>query len=273
MRRARPAGLPDFAHPPVVETVLSVQFEQLLLAKTAHFGLYWSQIRMGYPQTAEQAELPAVVEMEAGQPALPIDIQLQTFNAPPTPRFWFTNSAGTELLQVQRDRFIKNWRKVGEQDVYPHYEQVKKGFDRDFNKFSQFIEKHELGQVRINQCEVTYINHIVSGNGWNSHEDEDKVFNIWKQPESRIPGRAEGAAIRTKFPIRDIAGQFCGRLHVSIQPVQRLSDGRPMFVMELTARGQSGDGTQFFDLGRKWIVRSFAELTTPEMHRIWGRIQ
>jgi hypothetical protein len=44
-----------------------------------------------------------------------------------------------------------------------------------------------------------------------------------------------------------------------------------MFVMELTARGQVGTGTEFFDLGRKWIVKSFAELTTPAMHKIWGR--
>jgi uncharacterized protein (TIGR04255 family) len=273
MRTARPSDLPDFKRPPVVETVLSVQFDQLLLPKTAHFGLYWAQIREKYPQTVEQGELPAIAEKETGPPALPIDIQLQTLNAPPTPRFWFINDTGTELIQVQRDRFIKNWRKVGEHDKYPHYEQLKEGFDRDFAEFAHFIESNDLGRVRVNQCEVTYINHILSGEGWQSHEDIDRVFTVWKQPDGPIPGSAEGAAIMARFPIRDSAARFCGRLHATIQPVQRFLDGRPMFLMELTARGQIGEDTQFFGIGREWIVKSFAKLTTPEMHKIWERTQ
>ena len=273
MTTARPADLPDFKNPPVVETLLSTQFDQLLLPKTAHFGLYWNQIQDRFPQTAEQVELPAVFEKETGQPALPMGIQIQTLEVPPTPRFWFNNEKGTELIQVQRDRFVKNWRKIGEGDSYPRYEQVREGFNRDFEQFSSFIESHNLGHVRINQCEVTYINHIPAGEGWDTHADIDKVFKVWKQPEAEIPGRAEGAAIRAKFPIHDRELGFCGRLHVSIQPVQRLSDNLPMFVMELTARGQLANGTAFFDVGREWIVKSFAELTTPDMHKIWGRIR
>ena len=272
MTTVRPADLPDFTHPPVVETVLSVQFEPLLLPKTAHFGLYWNQIRARFPQTAEQGELPSVVEKETGVPALPIDIQLQTLNAPPTPRFWFFNDSGTELIQVQRDRFIKNWRKVGEHDQYPRYEQVRQGFDRDFAEFTSFIASHDLGRILVNQCEVTYINHIVAGESWQSHADIDKVFAVCNQTQGPIPGRAEGVAIRARYPIHDDAGRFCGRLHASIQSVQRLSDGSPMFLLELTARGQIGDATQFFDLGREWIVKAFAKLTTEEMHNVWGRV-
>jgi hypothetical protein len=55
-----------------------------------------------------------------------------------------------------------------------------------------------------------------------------------------------------------------------MQSVVRLKDNAPMFVFDLTARGQIGDGTDFFDLGREWIVRSFKNLTTPEMHQVWG---
>lgn len=256
-----------------METVLSVQFEPLMLPKTAHFGLYWAEIRERFPQTAEQGELPAIAETETGPPTPPIDIQVRTLNTPPTPRFWFTNGTGTELIQVQRDRFIKNWRKAGENDEYPHYEQVKEAFDQDFAEFRRFIESHNLGRVNVNQCEVTYINHIVSGDGWRSHEEIDRVFTVWNQIDGSIPGLADGAFIRTRFPIRDNRNQFCGRLHASIQPVHRLSDGLPMFLMELTARGQIGDETQFFDIGREWIVKSFAKLTTPEMHRIWERTQ
>ena len=40
----RPSDLPDFSSPPVVETVLSVQFDRLKAAHSAHFGLYWREV-------------------------------------------------------------------------------------------------------------------------------------------------------------------------------------------------------------------------------------
>lgn len=42
-----------------------------------------------------------------------------------------------------------------------------------------------------------------------------------------------------------------------------------MYVLHLTARGQVGEGVDFFDIGREWIVASFERLTTDAMHQIW----
>ena len=52
----------------------------------------------------------------------------------------------------------------------------------------------------------------------------------------------------------------------------------PIFVLNLTARGEPlGDGVNgafaFLELARDWIVKGFDELTRPEMHRVWERIQ
>lgn len=268
---ARPADFPNFNDPPVVETLLSAQFDRLSLPKTAHFGLYWNEIRSRYPKTQEQVELPLIMERHPDQSQVPLGIQFQTLEAPPTPRFWFIDKSDSELIQVQRDRFIKNWRKTGSSDQYPRYEQLRKGFDQDFKQFEDFLERNQLGAVRVNQCEVTYINHIVAGTGWENHTEVDKVFTVWRQPATAFPGSASEVTFRASFPISDDGGNFAGRLHVTVQPVTRLSDKKPMFVMELTARGQVSTGTEFFNLGRKWIVKSFAELTTPAMHKIWGR--
>ena len=267
----RPADFPDFNDPPVVETLLSAQFDRLSLPKTAHFGLYWNEIRSRYPKTQEQVELPLIMERQPDQSQIPLGIQFQTLEAPLTPRFWFINESGSELIQVQRDRFIKNWRKSCSGDQYPRYEHLRSGFDKDFKQFEDFLKRNQLGAVRVNQCEITYINHIVAGAGWENHTEIDKVFTMWRQPRTTIPGLASEVIFRASFPISDDAGSFAGRLHVTVQPVTRLSDKKPMFVMELTARGQVSTGTEFFDLGRKWIVKSFAELTTSAMHKIWGR--
>lgn len=267
----RPLDLPDFSDPPVVETVLSVQFDRLSAFQTPHFGLYWSEIRDRFPKTEEHGELPTQIEQPPDYPQQVVGIQFEALEAPPLPRVWFVDQGGTELIQVQRDRFIKNWRKVGEGDLYPRYDHVRAGFDQDFNDFGEFVSRNQLGAIRVNQCEVTYINHILSGAGWATHADIGKVFTAWRQPKSTFPGQAQDVAFRARFPISDPAKRFVGRLHVTVQPVKRISDGLPMFLLELSARGLVGEGTDFFDLGREWIVRSFAGLTMPAMHKVWGR--
>jgi uncharacterized protein (TIGR04255 family) len=265
----RPSDLPDFANPPVVETVLSVQFDRLTAARSAHFGLYWNEIHERFPVTEERGELQQASERQTESRLSTVGIQFEVLEAPPVPRFWFANEAGTELIQLQRDRFIKNWRKVGEGDEYPRYEHVREGFERDFSSFRDFVSRNALGTIRINQCEVTYINHIVAGDGWKTHADVSKVFTVWQQPVSDFPGPAQDLTFRTRFPISDSHGTFVGRLYATMQSVVRVTDGAPMFVLDLTARGQIGDGSDFFDLGRKWIVKSFKELTTPLMHKVW----
>ena len=67
-----------------------------------------------------------------------------------------------------------------------------------------------------------------------------------------------------------------GRLYVAFIPVIRARDGKEVLQMTLTARGapkSSSDEDVFgwLDLGRKWIVRGFADFTTAEMHNIWGK--
>lgn len=111
----------------------------------------------------------------------------------------------------------------------------------------------------------------MAGAGWDTHSDIGKVFTVWQQPQSTFPGLAQDLTFRARFPILDQGGNFAGRLYATLHPVAHLTDGAPMFLLDLTARGQVGEGVEFFDLGREWIVRSFAELTTPTMHKIWGR--
>jgi hypothetical protein len=106
--------------------------------------------------------------------------------------------------------------------------------------------------------------------GRSSRANISRVFTVWRQPETPFPGQAQDVMFVARFPIIDRDGAFVGRLHATVQSVLRLTDGAQMFVLDLTARGQIGSGTDFFDLGREWIVRSFKELTTPEMHKVWG---
>jgi uncharacterized protein (TIGR04255 family) len=263
------AVLPDFENPPVVETVLSAQFEKLEAMRSVHFGLFWERVREQFPDTQDQPPLDPVFEQTGPQLAGVPRIQFLPQGVPLSQRLWLINRPGTEMIQIQNDRFIKNWRKAGEGDKYPHYEPViKPAFKRDFAMFERFLEDEGIGRPRINQCEVTYVNHIVSGEGWNKWSEVDKIFTFWMQSPGRHPA-VEDFAVRSRYPILDQNSDLIGRLHLDVFPALRSSDGAPMYVMNLTARGKYSEGIDFFDIGRRWIVKCFKNLTTKNMHEVW----
>ncbi len=184
-------------------------------------------------------------------------------------------------MQIQNDRFIKNWRKAPEDAGYPHYTPVlRPAFERHFKEFSAFADEQGLGPIKVTQCEVTYVNHIVSGEGWAGRDEIEKIFTFWKQlsPDDIYPGRAEDFGCRIRFPIfgpeNPIFGpenKWIGRLHVEVQPALRIADNKPMYALNLTARGMYGSGIEFFDIGRRCIVKSFERLTTEHMQAIWRK--
>ena len=267
---SRPKHLPNFDNPPVVETVLSVQFEPLTSVRAAHLGLLWAKYRTHFPRTEQRPPLEPVVEQFPETPAARVDFKLQAIENFPVPRVWFTDDQGSQMIQVQNDRFIKNWRKEGEGDQYPHYDEtIRPNFDRDYAIFRDFLKENQLGVPHVNQCEVTYVNHILAGQGWENYGEIDKIFTFWRSPDSSPPGTAEDLRLRARFIIPEEDGKPIGRLHVDVQPAVRASDNHPMYVLHLTARGQIGEGVDFFDVGREWIVTTFKRLTTYSMHEIW----
>jgi uncharacterized protein (TIGR04255 family) len=265
-------ALADFHEPPVVETVLSAQFERLSAMRMVHFGLFWRKVRDRFPDTEERPALTQMIERFPDPVTSGGRLRFEAVEIQELPRLWLLNKAGTEMIQIQNDRFIKNWRKQGGTDPYPHYLPViKPAFERDFRDFQSFLAEEELGTVKVNQCEVTYVNHIVSGAGWQDFGEVDRLFTFCNQTSVHAPGHLEDFSAQLRFPITDHEGHPIGRLHVDVQPALRANDSRPMYVMNLTARGQYGESVEFFDIGRQWIVKSFEYLTTEHMHRIWRK--
>src|SRR5689334_3539501 len=96
--------LPDFEHPPAVETLLAIHFAPLPWS-VPHFGLFWSEIKSDYPEF--EVHPPAGefrVEFDNKQPEARINLPV---------RCWFINYKRNRLIQVQSNGFFHNWRKVG----------------------------------------------------------------------------------------------------------------------------------------------------------------
>ena len=273
------SGLPRYDSPPVIELVLSVQFDPIDELHVPHFGVLWSQFRPDFPRTEEHPPIPPVIET-FGQFALArLGFQVEMSELSLLPRLWFLNEPGTELIQVQQDRFIHNWRKTDSGQEYPHYPYIRRRFETELKTFSSFLESEKLPRLKMNQCEVTYINHIVAGDGWQTHSEVAKVLCPWSaQCSDEFLPDPEDVNLNIRYRFYDGEKNPMGRLHIKLQPAYRNVDQKAIFVLTLTSRGRPvGDGLQgalaFLDIGREWIVRGFTSVTTKEMHRIWKRTQ
>jgi len=273
----RPSDLPDFEQPPISEVLLSIQFERLEALTSPHLGILWNNFRTEFPNVEEHAQLaPAFERFEAVQPAAP-SVRYESLGTPPLRRAWFLNGKETELIQIQSDRLIHNWRKIQDADSYPRYEQIRDHFVGEAKLFQSFITQEGLGELVVNQCEVTYVNHIMAGEVGEGHAELQNIISNWRKEEYRFLPAPENASLALRFLIRNEADETIGRLHAQVQPAWRNVDKRPMYVMTLTARGipmgEGLDGSlRFFDVGREWIVRGFADLTTTKMHELWRRL-
>ncbi len=271
----RPANLPDYQNPPVVEVALSVRFEPLDRLQTVHIGLLWQAFfREKFSVVEEHPPLPLVLEAFSGtsQPSLQVE-----FGPPPLPRQWFLNQDGSQLIQIQSDGFVHNWRQATPDLAYPRYEQVKDQFIVYFAAFRNFLAMESLGDAIPIQCEVTYVNHIEAGSGWEKPNDFSNVFTTWSgQYSDSFLSDPEQIRLNVSYVIPGDEGEPLGRLHIACQPSIRVKDKKRVLVFRLVARGMpDGDGiegaTRFLDRGREWIVRGFTSFTTGEMHKIWKR--
>ena len=276
MTESRP-DLPDFTSPPVVEVALSVQFNSIEKFRTTHIGLLWERFRKEFPLIEEHAPRESVIEQfERTLVQLP-ELKVEVMNLPPVPRVWFLNEMGTELVQIQQDRFVHNWRKRGAKEEYPRYESIKNTFVDEVESFVDFLNSEDLGNLIPNQCEITYVNHIYSDREGNLHPPLDEVVTVWNSEYSDdFLGLPEDSRFQARYLIRDATKKSVGRLHINAEPRFKIDDGSPVLVLTLTARGfPQGKGLDgvisFLDLGREWIVKGFTSITTKKIHETWGR--
>jgi len=270
---------PAYERPPVVEVALSLQFEPVELLRSVHFGLLWSRLRQdGFSRVEDHGALEPVFE-DFALSSPRIGIRVQTFaDAPPLPRVWFLNADGTELIQVQSNRLIVNWRRGAGAEPYPRYTHILKRFKAALQLLSGLMAEENLGQIVPNQCEITYVNHILAEKEWSKHGDIANVVTIWRnQYSDSYLGAPEDVAFAARYRMVAEDGATLGRLQVALQPAFRREDSSPIFALTVTARGAPASASfesalALFDKQHEWIVRGFTSITATGLHKFWGRI-
>ena len=254
--------LPSYKQPPVNEVVCGLRFEPLHELKVPHIGLLWERFRNEYPTV---------------QHAIPIatDASLLTDETTgmPLPRIWFISERENELIQFQSDRFYYNWRQRGDQ--YPRYPSIIENFEKAKTQLDAFADELRLGPIKPLECEFTYINHIPTGQGWESIDDISKVIRdfTWQKEKHQFLPHPANVAWQVRFQLPDGKGW----LNVKLNQGTRKVDSVPGLVLELSARSIGEERTatairSWFDMAHEWIVRGFTDLTAKEIQKtIWKR--
>jgi uncharacterized protein (TIGR04255 family) len=157
--------LPTFLNPPVVETVLAVQFNSIEGFTNAHLGAFWKSLGSEWPTVADAAPIPEMFERFGNEQLWEWNAFELRFSTQPANRLRITNAAGDRMIQVQNGKFCFNWLKQGT-GKYPRFDSVCPVFNHIFAKFKEFVEAEGLDSVTPNQWEITYVNQILKGNLW-----------------------------------------------------------------------------------------------------------
>jgi uncharacterized protein (TIGR04255 family) len=263
-------GLPSFERPPVVETVLGVQFQPLPALRNAHLGAFWKSLGDDWPVVLDAPTLEPVFErFEKGGSWGALGPHL-TLTSNPSSRLQIRNKTNDEMIQVQNGRLHFNW--LGHKGLeYPRYNVVRPRFDDVLQRFKQFIGEHQLGDLLPNQWEITYVNHIPQVDPWRSPEDISRIF-------SGLPV-IKAAPAGLKFETFTGEWHFViepqrGRLHIDAGFVRSgPPPGQEVLRLTLTARGPANNDSELRDglnLGRQTIVRTFVELASVDAKKYWG---
>ena len=260
--------LPSFAKPPVVETVLGIQFAPLPAFTNAHLGAFWKTLGSQWPVVADAPPLPNQLERFGEERAWsPLGMLNLMLTQQPISRVQIRNAQRDRMIQLQNGQIHYNW--LGSGDQYPRYEVLRQEFASVAERMIEFLKAEALGELRPNQWELIYINHLLRGELWSGPNDWGRLFRVPPIAPARMADTIlESINGEWHYEIPDRRG----RLHVQIQHGKKEESGPEVLILTLTARGPVKGDEDFMsglNLGRATIVRGFAELCSDEALKHW----
>lgn len=269
--------LPSFGSPPIDEVAIAVQFQGIDHFSLA-YGAFYERVRQHLP-TYEEHE-PIAVQFETfgrSQEAGP-EISLESISLR---RGWYISADGHELVQLQPNRFVQNWRRLSGVGCYPRFPAIFEQFCENLSILKEVLADLRLEKPLINQADVNYFNNIELLDG----EDYPAAFQrVFGWPEVRgltneLGGfRLEAEACSLNLAIKVYSPDSvtpCARLVATALPAETDS-GKKIVRFQLRFRGppphiENNGLEEFLLIGRGAIVKSFTDLTSAQCHTIWER--
>lgn len=258
---------PTFDRPPLVEVALGIEFVPL-----ADFGA----IQMARLAQSWREHFPIVQEHAPLPPNPPLGLADQANGGlivnmgAPGIRLWLLNKDQDQLVQIQRDRLVLNWRASGDVSPYPRYhESLRPIFKRQYDQFLAFLDESGLTKPRPLSVEVTYVNMIPAlGDG------PPDLSSVLRSQAPFIDGL--GAPQTTRLQHQWVRTDKDGPMSVLRLDVDASAQAGAI-GLNLTARSLIAPPTstasvlRSIDLCHDEIVAAFVWLTETDRQAEWGR--
>lgn len=257
------SATPRFDRPPLVEVACGLEHEPLVLLQAPHLGLFLRELK-GFGRFTTQPQLASTDE--TGE---------LTITAGDVPRTLFWSEDDQWVVQMQRDRFVVNWRKHG-QHPYPGFETVTAKRHELLEVWQGFLAR-ELGAEPppAKRYELTYINHIPVGDRLKAVSDVGKVVPLLQGLDKRLPrlGGLKRALTELRFRPDGLAGDLRAVLNTGRS---NLLDCNAL-LLNLVALSVVGPDNlpapdEWYQSAHDAIVTGFCDLTSDYYQQVvWGR--
>ncbi|MGA9884362.1 MAG: TIGR04255 family protein [Candidatus Acidiferrales bacterium] len=251
----------DFERPPVVETSIGFYFTPIQGWTILEYGLLREKFKPKYPTS------------EFNHPVGQLQVQFgvgSNFSNIPV-RVCFVDSANENLVQVQNNFVLHNWRRSDPSSLYQHYVRSREALQSDWQVFGGFLEEQSLKLGQVVRCEASYFNHLVQGEDWQDFSELPRLFPAWKG--------TEGKGVLSTPQMIGFSAWYVrpqGMIQVVSQPALRQTDGKQIIQLTVTVNGVpiAQDEEALFrclDDCHHAAVHAFAEFTSEDAQRRWGR--
>src|SRR5262249_45558845 len=142
-------GLPRFERPPVIETVLGVQFHPISRFTNGHLGAFWKRLGPEWPFIADAPPIQHQFQRFGPASWARLGLQMQLSQIMRS-RLQIRNAAKDRMIQVQNGRFHYNWLGEGG-GKYPRYREVRPAFDQALGEFRRFLTDELQADLQPNQ--------------------------------------------------------------------------------------------------------------------------
>ncbi|MBW4519302.1 MAG: TIGR04255 family protein [Scytolyngbya sp. HA4215-MV1] len=245
-------ALARFTKSPLTEVVCGVEFSAPEFS-AVHFGLYWQQIQKRFP-------LPPLDRPPLGEiPLVPL---------PSLRRVWFESADKRQLLQLQSNRFLYNWRRQSEIEEYPHFEEIYPRFEQEWQSFQNWWLELSGLPLQPTHYELTYLNQIDATFGWHDPGDTHKFFTFAGKAWNGFLDKPKICNSDLEFALPDNQGT----LAVSLNQKIKIEDNSLVIFFELTSRSLNADLVlkDWFDTAHNYTVHAFLELIHESAKQEWG---
>ncbi|OUJ05370.1 TIGR04255 family protein [Acetobacter malorum] len=272
-----------FEHPPVTETIIGLQFNPVGFMNY-HSGLLWEKFKEYYTGIQEQAVVQPVFEMFGGnspnlnQMNFPFPFPFPPFGNTEASRYWFISADDTEVMQIQNNRILHNWRKRSEDQKYPHYNNIKEKFFNDLHVTREFFCQRSIGEIIPNQCELCYVNIIKLNDDRYSIKNAHDLTHLLAQkvtpPSSNL--KFEGSGISSRFVLYDTNQEPCGRVHLNLAPENFNGGMVTALKLEVMVRARPSKDSfpdalpAFYDTLHDTALKVFMSVIADEVLAAWG---